>query len=72
MRSSCASLVEAEALDRQAEAHADLLGVGAGAALAHAELGSVVRAAVHRLQEMDDAVGAVGELGCQPFAEQRP
>src|SRR5690606_4258068 len=39
--------VEAQASRRQAEAHSDLLGIGAGAALADAEGGDVVPAAVH-------------------------
>src|SRR5450755_4698936 len=64
-------LVEAETLDRQPEAQADLLGIWAGAALTHAELRSVVASAMHGLHEMDDALGAIGELSREPLAEQR-
>src|SRR5207244_1723258 len=58
-------LVQVQAFDRQSKSGANLLGVRALAALAHAPLGRVVLAAVHAAQNVDDSGGAIGELGLQ-------
>ena len=46
-----------------------MVSVGTAPALAQTEIGNVIVSTVHRLQEAENALRAVGELGGKPLAK---